>query len=150
MQSETTTYLVMVLVAIKPNRVPPAFPSLVVLATYSFDMILTFGEVSVSPVTCVKYLGVLLVTEQSELNMKCHIKNSVSYRGAAASSSYNAGVSYATSCSPHSPAAWRISTKLVSGQDLTIATGYLPDIHVSTATARAVRRCKACSWLWTT
>ena len=37
---------------------------------YSVDMTLTFGEVSISPVICVKYLGVLLDTE---LNMKCQI-----------------------------------------------------------------------------
>ena len=37
---------------------------------HSVDMSLTFGEVSIPPVTCVKYLGVFLNTE---LNMKCQI-----------------------------------------------------------------------------
>ena len=37
---------------------------------HSVDMVLTFGEVGIPPVTCVKYLGVLLDTE---LNMKSQI-----------------------------------------------------------------------------
>jgi hypothetical protein len=37
---------------------------------HSVDRILTFGDVIICPVTCVKYLGVLLDTE---LNMKCQV-----------------------------------------------------------------------------
>jgi Reverse transcriptase (RNA-dependent DNA polymerase) len=60
---------------------------------HSVNMSLTFGKVSILPVTCVKYLGVFLDTE---LNVMCQINRIAEL----ASSSYAAGFSYATSSGP--------------------------------------------------